>query len=97
MAIAGARESSQSARLLERRFRASWGDDIFIVFATDDTGAPLLWRLSANGGPPTILTRPDAAQLGPSCVPSVLAGVQHVLFTIAAGRADSAQESPFST
>ena len=71
---------------------ASWGDDNTIVFATDDTSTGL-WRVSANGGPPTILTRPDAAQReSDHAFPSVLPGAQHVLFTIAAaGRADSAQ------
>ena len=71
---------------------ASWGDDDTIVFATDDTSTGL-WRVSANGGPPTILTTPDAAQReSDHAFPSVLPGAQHVLFTIAAaGRADSAQ------
>ena len=71
---------------------ASWGDDNTIVFATDDTSTGL-WRVSANGGPPTVLTMPDAAQLeSDHAFPSMLPGPQHVLFTIAAaGRADSAQ------
>ena len=71
---------------------ASWGDDNTIVFATDDTSTGL-WRVSADGGPPTVLTRPDAAQReSDHAFPSVLPGAAHVLFTIAAaGRADSAQ------
>ena len=40
---------------------ASWGDDGTIVFATQDT-ATGLFRVSAGGGEPTVLTRPDAAQ-----------------------------------
>ena len=71
---------------------ASWGDDNAIVFATDDPGTGL-WRVSANGGSPTMSTRPDEARHeSDHAFPSVLPGSQHVLFTIAAaGRADSAQ------
>ena len=71
---------------------ASWGDDDTIVFATDDptTG---LWRVSADGGEPTVLTTPDAAQReSDHAFPSVLPGGRGVLFTItAAGQADNAQ------
>ena len=71
---------------------ASWSDDNTIVFATDDpkTG---LWRLSANGGEPTVLTTPDAAQgEADHEFPSVLPGGRSVLFTITAtGQADNAQ------
>jgi serine/threonine-protein kinase len=70
---------------------ASWGDDNTIVFATNDpqTG---LWRVSADGGEPTALTMPDAAQRGSDHgFPSVLPGGRGVLFTISvAGSADSA-------
>ena len=71
---------------------ASWGDDNTIVFATDDPSTGL-WRVSADGGEPTVLTTPDAAQ-GESDhgFPSVLPGGRGVLFTItAAGQADNAQ------
>jgi eukaryotic-like serine/threonine-protein kinase len=72
-------------------FGASWGDDNTIVFATTDprTG---LWRVSADGGEPTALTTPDAAQRGSDhAFPSVLPGGRGVLFTItAAGSADNA-------
>ena len=62
------------------------------MFATDDPGTGL-WRVSADGGPPAVLTTPDAAQLeSDHAFPSVLPGARHVLFTIAAaGRAESAQ------
>ena len=42
---------------------ATWGDDNTIVFATDDPGTGL-WRVSAEGGEPTVLTRPDADAAG---------------------------------
>ena len=71
---------------------ASWGDDNTIVFATNDprTG---LWRVSADGGEPTALTTPDAAQReSDHGFPSVLPGGRGVLFTItAAGSADNAE------
>jgi len=69
-----------------------WGDDNTIVFATDDprTG---LWRVSADGGEPTVLTTPDAAEReNDHGFPSVLPGGRGVLFTItASGQADAAQ------
>ena len=73
---------------------ASWGDDNTIVFATDDTRTGL-WRVSADGGTPVVLTTPDPAQLeSDHAFPSVLPGARHVLFTIAAaGRPESAQIS----
>jgi Tol biopolymer transport system component len=61
---------------------ASWGDDNVIVFATSDAGTGL-WQVSANGGEPTVLTKPDAAQReNGHAFPSVLAGGRSVLFTI---------------
>ena len=71
---------------------ASWGDDNTIVFATNDPSTGL-WRVSADGGEPTVLTTPDAAQHeGDHAFPSVLPGGRGVLFTItAAGQADNAQ------
>ena len=70
----------------------SWGDDNSIVFATDDprTG---LWRVSADGGEPTVLTTTDAGK-GDSDhgFPSLLPGGRGVLFTTgAAGPEASAQ------
>jgi hypothetical protein len=71
---------------------ASWGDDNTIVFATDDPSTGL-WRVSADGGEPTVLTTPDTAQReSDHRFPSVLPGGRGVLFTItAAGQADNAQ------
>jgi Tol biopolymer transport system component len=71
---------------------ASWSDDNTIVFATDDPSTGL-WRVSADGGKPTVLTTPDAVQReGDHAFPSVLPGGRGVLFTItAAGQADNAQ------
>ncbi len=63
---------------------ASWGDDNTIVFATDDP-ATGLWRVSADGGQPALLTKPDAGQReGDHGLPSALPGGHAVLFTIAA-------------
>ncbi|HVQ13952.1 MAG TPA: protein kinase, partial [Vicinamibacterales bacterium] len=63
---------------------ASWGDDNTIVFATDDPGTGL-WRVSADGGQPALLTKPDAVQReGDHGSPSALPGGHAVLFTIAA-------------
>jgi len=71
---------------------ASWGDDNTIVYATDDprTG---LWRVSADGGEPTLLTTPDAARHETEhAFPSVLPGGRGVLFTIVTtGEADTSQ------
>ncbi len=62
---------------------ASWGDDNTITFATNAprTG---LWRVSAEGGEPTILTTADAASHEDIySFPSVLPLGRGVLFTIA--------------
>ena len=69
---------------------ASWGDDNTIVFATNDPSTGL-WRVSADGGEPTVLTTPDAAQReSDHGFPSLLPGGRGVLFTItAAGQADT--------
>ena len=71
---------------------ASWGDDNTVVFATDNprTG---LWRVSADGGQPTVLTTPDATQReSDHAFPSVLPGGRGVLFTVlGGGQADNAQ------
>ena len=73
-----------------RPLGASWGDDNTITFATNAprTG---LWRVSADGGEPTILTTADPAQqVGAYSFPSVLPLGRGVLFTIAtASQADS--------
>ncbi len=61
---------------------ASWGDDNTITFATN-TPRTGLWRVSADGGEPTVLTTPDAAQHEMNhAFPAVLPGGRGVLFTI---------------
>jgi eukaryotic-like serine/threonine-protein kinase len=69
---------------------ASWGDDNTITFATNSPGTGL-WRVSADGGTPTVLTTPDPAQReGNHAFPSVLPHRRGVLFTIpTVGEADS--------
>ena len=69
---------------------ASWGDDNTITFATSAPGTGL-WRVSADGGEPTIVTTADPAQHGGTySFPSVLPLGRGVLFTMAtASQADS--------
>jgi len=69
---------------------ASWGDDNTITFATNAPGTGL-WRVSADGGEPTILTASDPAQREATySFPSALPLGRGVLFTIAtANQADS--------
>ena len=71
---------------------ASWGDDNTITFASNSPSTGL-WRVSADGGEPTVLTTPDPAQLERNhAFPSVLPRGRGVLFTIAtAGPVDSSQ------
>jgi eukaryotic-like serine/threonine-protein kinase len=62
---------------------ASWGDDNTITFATNAPGTGL-WRVSADGGEPAILTTADPPQHeGNYSFPSVLPLGRGVLFTIA--------------
>ena len=72
---------------------ATWGPDDTIIVATNsvDTG---LQRVSAAGGPLTVLTRPDRAQgEADHFWPEMLPGGRAVLFTITAltGGLDAAQ------
>ena len=68
---------------------ASWGDDNTIVFATNDPGTGL-WQVSASGGEPAVLTKPDTPQGENGHVfPSVLTGGRGVLFTITKAGAES--------
>ena len=67
---------------------ASWATDDTLVFATGlepsgfEAGTGLM-RVSANGGEPEVLTKPDTGQPGTSHqFPSVLPGGRGVLFTI---------------
>jgi serine/threonine protein kinase len=70
---------------------ASWGENNTIVFGTDDprTG---LWRVGADGGDPTVVTRPDASQQeSDHGFPSMLPDGRGVLFTITAAQPAKAQ------
>jgi serine/threonine-protein kinase len=70
---------------------ASWGDDNTIVFATDNP-ATGLWRVSADGGEPEVLTTPDRAQQERDHgFPSLLPGGRGVLFTILGAETSLAQ------
>jgi serine/threonine-protein kinase len=72
---------------------ATWGADDTIIMATSNTAIGLQ-RLTAAGGPATVLTRPDPAQGEADHVwPERLPGGRAVLFTITplSGGLDSAQ------
>ncbi len=61
---------------------ASWGDDNTITFATNAPRSGL-WRVSADGGEPTIVTTADTAQNEAThSFPSVLPLGRGILFTI---------------
>ena len=62
---------------------ASWGSDDAVIFASNDVDTGLM-SVSANGGEPRVLTKPDKSQKEISHrFPSVLPGNRAVLFTIA--------------
>ncbi|NOT27794.1 MAG: hypothetical protein HOP16_17035, partial [Acidobacteria bacterium] len=72
---------------------ATWAEDGTIIFATQNA-ATGLQRVSANGGEPTVLTRPDHARGEVDHVwPEVLPGDRGVLFTVTSsgGGLDPAQ------
>ena len=72
---------------------ATWAPDDTIIFATSNTEAGLQ-RVSAAGGTPEVLTRPDRAQGEANHLwPEILPGGRAVLFTITSqtGRLDAAQ------
>ncbi|MEP7307054.1 MAG: hypothetical protein ABJA98_16200 [Acidobacteriota bacterium] len=61
---------------------ASWGDDNSVVFATDDRSSGL-WRVSADGGEPHIVSTVDVSQgQRDHQFPFFLPGSASVLFTI---------------
>ena len=70
---------------------ATWGADGTIIFATNNSGSGLQ-QISANGGEPKVLTRPDRTKGERGHFwPEFLPGGQAVLFTIApAGSIDDA-------
>jgi serine/threonine-protein kinase len=72
---------------------ATWGPDDTIIVATNSVDSGLL-RVSAAGGPVTVLTRPDRAKgEGDHSWPEMLPGGRAVLFTITSltGGLDAAQ------
>ena len=72
---------------------ATWAPDNSIIFATNNLGTGLQ-RVSAAGGTPEVLTRPDRAQREADHLwPEILPGGRAVLFTITSqtGGLDSAQ------
>jgi serine/threonine-protein kinase len=72
---------------------ATWAPDDTIIFATNNQGTGLQ-RVSAAGGTPEVLTRPDRAQGEADHLwPEILPGGRAVLFTITSltGGLDSAQ------
>jgi serine/threonine-protein kinase len=72
---------------------ATWAPDDTIIFATNNQGTGLQ-RVSAAGGTPDVLTRPDRAQGEADHLwPEILPGGRAVLFTITSqtGGLDSAQ------
>ncbi len=70
---------------------ASWGPDDSIVVATSDTATGLL-RVSAGGGEPVVLTKPDPAKdERDHYFPFVLPGGRGVLFTITRGGTEDRQ------
>ena len=64
---------------------ATWAADDTIIFATVGTTTPGLRRVSANGGEPVVLTRPDPARGEANHLwPEMLPGGQAVLCTVTA-------------
>ena len=67
---------------------ASWGSDDTVIFASADVETGLM-SVSANGGEPRVLTKPDKSQKEISHrFPSILPGNRAVLFTIATEGSD---------
>jgi Tol biopolymer transport system component len=65
-----------------QRQGGTWGEDGTIIFATGDTSSGL-WRVSAAGGEPTMLTRPNRGRGETDHLwPEFLPGGRAVLFTI---------------
>ena len=84
---------SRSPRLDGVARGATWAPDDTIIFATNNPGTGLQ-RVSAAGGTPEVLTRPDHAQgEGGHLWPEILPGGRAVLFTITSqtGGLDTAQ------
>lgn len=76
-----------------QRAGGAWGEDGTIVFATTNRESGL-WRISAGGGEPTMLTKPDGERGEADHLwPEFLPGGHAVLFTIvpATGAIETAQ------
>jgi Tol biopolymer transport system component len=72
-------------RITGRPMGATWGFDGSIVFATSDASTGLL-AVSADGGEPTVLTKPDRAKgTFDDLYPSMLPDGRAVLFTTGPG------------
>jgi serine/threonine-protein kinase len=69
---------------------ASWETDDTIVFATSSLNSGLL-SVSAGGGTPKVLTKPEPPGEGDHVFPAVLPGGRVVLFTIAGAQPENAQ------
>jgi serine/threonine-protein kinase len=72
-------------------FGGDWGADNTIVFVPDYNGG--LWTVSANGGTPQPLLKPDPERDRVSYSdPQILPGGRGVLFTLASGHAVTAED-----
>ena len=77
---------------------ASWGADGYVVFGLgDDDPANGLWRVSADGGDPEVLTVRDGSRgEGDHAWPDVLPDGRGVLFTVVADPIENSQIAVFS-
>jgi serine/threonine-protein kinase len=62
---------------------ASWGDDGYVYFTPDVDGTQPIYRVSADGGDPTVYSRPDTAAEHGRTVPRVLPGSHVLLYATA--------------
>jgi eukaryotic-like serine/threonine-protein kinase len=59
---------------------ASWGDDGYIYFTPGSDGEQPIYRVSANGGDPTVFSKPDSAVEQGRAVVHVLPGSRSMLY-----------------
>jgi hypothetical protein len=69
-------DGGQRVRLANVVGGSSWGAEEFVVYARDLA----LWRVAANGGTPSQLTRPDSQEV--HSLPHVLPGGDALLFNV---------------
>jgi len=62
---------------------ASWGDDGYVYFTPDLNGPQPIYRVRADGGDPTVYSRPDTATEHGRAVPHVLPGSHVLLYATA--------------